>query len=131
MSLQRSNEKPAELREAIAAHARAVAARDDSAAERFVTAGALEGYRRALGEASQCGPFDSYTAPGLARLGTHYIAKVRFAGPCGSALMQIRWKRETDGKWLIAEAEYFAPGHSPWTGVRWPKSATITGKANA
>ena len=131
MGLQRSNEKPAELREAIAAHASAVVARDYSGAERFVASPALEGYRRALDEASRCGPFDSYTAPGLARLGSHYIAKVRFAGPRGSALMQIRWQPEADGNWRIAEAEYFAPEHSPWTGVGRPRPATTAGKANA
>jgi hypothetical protein len=113
------------------AHADAVVARDDSAAERFVTAAALDGYRLAMEAAARCGPFDGYTAPGLARLGTQYIAKVRFTGPRGGALMQIRWTREADGEWRIAEAEYFPPGHSPWTGVRWPKPATATGKAHA
>lgn len=131
MSLQRSNGKPPELREAIAAHASAVVAGDDGAAERFVSAAALAGYRLALAEAARCGPFESYAAPGLARLGSHYIAKVRFAGPRGSALMQIRWKREAGGTWRIAEAEYFAPERSPWTGVGRPRPAVMAGKTNA
>lgn len=131
MSLQKSSERVPELREAIAAHARAVLARDAATAERFVTATALEGYRLALEAAAQCGPFDSHVAPGLARLGTHYIAKVRFTGPRGSALIQIRWKREADGNWRIAEAEYFPPGRSPWTGVGRPKPPSMMSKANA
>ncbi len=131
MSLQRSNERVPELRETIAAHARAVLAHDAATAERFVTAAALDGYRLALEAAAQCGPFESYIAPGLARLGTHYIAKVRFMGPRGSALMQIRWKREANGNWRIAEAEYFPPGRSPWTGVGRPKPAAVMGKVNA
>jgi hypothetical protein len=131
MNLHRLNDKVPELRETIAAYARAIVARDEAAAERFVTAAALEGYRMAIGAAAQCGPFESYMAPALARLGSHYISKVRFTGPRGSALMQIRWKREADGTWRIAEAEYYPPGRSPWTGVGRPKPAAVMGKANA
>jgi hypothetical protein len=130
MSVARSNAKPVELREAIAAHARAVLASDAAAAERFVTPAALDGYRTAIEAAAQCGPFESYTAPALARLGTHYIARLRLTGPRGSALMQIRWKREADANWRIAEAEYFPPGRSPWSGVGRPRPAALIGKAN-
>jgi hypothetical protein len=28
-----------------------------------------------------------------------------------------------EGQWLIAEAEYFPPGRTPWTGVRPPRPA--------
>jgi hypothetical protein len=70
------------------------------------------------------GPFDRYATPALARLGTQYISKVRFTGAQGSAPMQIRWAREGDGRWQIAEAEYFPPGHTPWSGVKRPRPAT-------
>ncbi len=110
-----------ELGEGIAAHARAVVAREEQAAERFVIAPVLDAYRAAMYEAARCGPFDRYEAPGLARLGEQFISKVRFIGPRGGALMQIRWKRNADGHWRIAEAEYFPPGRSPWTGVGRPK----------
>jgi hypothetical protein len=69
------------------------------------------------------GPFDRYKAPGLARLGSHYISKVRFANERASALMQIRWARDDAGRWRIAEAEYFPPGRTPWTGVGRPRPA--------
>ena len=83
--------KVPELAEAIAAHARAVLAGDTGAAEGHVAPAALEAYRLALNEAMRQGPFDRHAAPGLARLGSQYISKVRFAGARGSALMQIRW----------------------------------------
>jgi hypothetical protein len=111
------------LAEAIAAHARAVLASDTGAAEGYVMPAALEAYRLAITEAMRVGPFDRHVAPGLARLGTQYISKVRFAGMHGSALMQIRWRRDGASRWLIAEAEYFAPGRTPWTGVGRPRPA--------
>ncbi len=113
--------KVPELAQAIAAHALAVLAGDAGAAEGYVASAALEAYRRAMDEAMRVGPFDRHVAPGLARLGTQYISKVRFAGAGGSALMQIRWRRDGETRWLIAEAEYFAPGRTPWTGVGRPR----------
>jgi hypothetical protein len=115
--------KVPELAEAIAAHARAVLAGDSSAAEGHVAPAALEAYRLAMNEAMRQGPFDRHTAPGLARLGSQYISKVRFAGARGGALMQIRWTRDGERRWLIAEAEYFPPGRTPWTGVGRPRPA--------
>ena len=115
--------KVPELANAIASHARAVLAGDIGAAEGHVTPSALEAYRLALNEAMRQGPFDRQAAPGLARLGSQYISKVRFAGGRGSALMQIRWTRDGEGHWLIAEAEYFPPGRTPWTGVGRPRPA--------
>jgi len=105
------------LLEAIAAHALAVLAGEAGAAEGCVAPAALAAYRLAITEAMRGGPFDRHVAPGLARLGTQYISKVRFAGARGSALMQIRWRRDGGSRWLIAEAEYFAPGRTPWSGV--------------
>ena len=112
-----------ELLEAIAAHARAVLAGDVGAAQGYVAPRALEAYRVAFGDAMRLGPFDRYTAPGLARIGAHYISKVRFANARGSTLMQIRWARDGAERWLIAEAEYFPPGRTPWTGVGRPRPA--------
>ena len=113
--------KVPELAEAIAAHALAVLAGDKLTAEGYVAPAALEAYRLGMNEARRVGPFDRHVAPGLARLGTQYISKVRFAGAHGSALMQIRWRRDGKSRWLIAEAEYFAPGRTPWTGVGRPR----------
>jgi hypothetical protein len=109
--------KVPELAEAIAAHARAVLVGDPGAAESYVAPAALEAYRAAMSEAMRQGPFDHHAAPGLARLGSQYISKVRFVSARGSALMQIRWTRDGERRWLIAEAEYFPPGRTPWTGV--------------
>jgi hypothetical protein len=116
--------RPPELLEAIAAHARAVLAGDIETAERYVVPGALGTYRTAFAEAARLGPFDAYAAPGLARLGTQYISKIRFESACSSALMQVRWTCDKDGaRWLVAEAEYFPPGRTPWTGVSRPRPA--------
>ncbi len=109
--------------DAIAAHARAVLAGDSEAAEHHVVPGALDAYRTAFAEAWQLGPFERCTAPGLARLGTQYISKIRFEAASSGALMQIRWTRDRDGRWLIAEAEHFPPGRTPWTGVGRPRPA--------
>lgn len=117
-------EKEPDLGEAIAAHARAVLMRDTGAAERCVAPAALEAYRMAIGEAARLGPFDRYAALGLARLGNQYISKVRFTAAGSSALMQIRWKRDGgESRWLIAEAEYFPPGRTPWSGAGRPRPA--------
>jgi hypothetical protein len=112
-----------ELTEAIAAHARAVLANDRAAAEGYVAPAALEAYRAVIGDAMRAGPFDACATPGLARLGTQYISRVRWSGRGGSALMQIRWACGGDRRWLIAEAEYFPPGRMPWTGVGRPRPA--------
>lgn len=130
----RPQAKAPELAEAIAAHARAVRAGDGGTAESYVAPAALEAYRLAIDEAMRLGPFESHVAPRLARLGIQYISKVRWSGACGSALMQIRWARGGDGRWLIAEAEYFPPGRTPWTGVGrsrpapWPAPKAATGE---
>jgi hypothetical protein len=100
--------KVPELAEAIAVHARAVLAGDVGAAESHVAPAALEAYRLALNDAMRQGPFDRHAAPGLARLGSQYISKVRFAGARGSALMQIRWTRDGDGHWLIGGSRVFS-----------------------
>lgn len=127
----RPQEKVPELLEAIGAHARAVVAGDAGAAEGCVRPTALEAYRVAIDAAASVGPFDGYTTPALARLGTQYISKVRFIGGRGSALMQIRWAREGDGRWQIAEAEYFPPGHTPWSGVKRPRPAAWSSAGTA
>jgi hypothetical protein len=127
----RAKEEVPELREAIAEHARAVVASDAGAAEGFVGPAALEAYRAAIGAAASVRPFDGYATPALARLGTQYIAKVRFIGARGSALMQIRWAREGDRRWRIVEAEYFPPGYTPWSGVKRPRPAAWSGAGPA
>jgi hypothetical protein len=123
----RPRERVPELLEAIAAHARAIVAGDVSAAEGAVRPAALQAYRLALDAAASVGPFSAYATTALARLGTQYIAKVRFGGAQGSALMQIRWARAGDGRWQIAEAEYFPPGYTPWSGVKRPRPAAWSG----
>ncbi len=115
--------KVPELVEAIAAHARAVLAGDVSAAENHIAPAALETYRAAMNEAMRQGPFDRHAALGLARLGSQYISKVRMLGARGSALMQIRWTRDGERRWIVAEAEYFPPGRTPWSGVGRPRPA--------
>jgi hypothetical protein len=113
--------KVPELAAAIAGHARAVLAGDTEASEQCVARAALEPYRIAVTQASRLGPFNRFEIPGFARIGEHYISKVRFFGANGSALMQIRWKREPGGAWAIAEAEYFPAGRNPWSGMKPPR----------
>jgi hypothetical protein len=123
--------KEPELAEAIASHARSVLSGNIEAAEASVAHPALEPYRVAMAEALRLWPFNRFETPGFARIGTHYISKVRFLGERGSALMQIRWKREPGGDWIIAEAEYFPAGRNPWTGVKPPRPAANRAAADA
>src|SRR5579863_3463289 len=94
-----------DLREAIATHAEALAAGDSAAAEKFVLPQAIETHRQAAAEIARIPRPVAVEKLALAKVGFQYISKLRFTG--GDAMRRVlyRWRKETDGKWVIVSVE--------------------------
>src|SRR5271156_7043454 len=94
-----------DLREAIAAHAAALAAGDSTAAEKFVIANAIETHRQTAAEISRIPKPAKVEKLALAKVGFQYISKLRFTN--GNAIRRVlyRWRKEADGKWVIVGIE--------------------------
>jgi hypothetical protein len=104
---------PDELLQAIDVHARAIIAGDSPTAERFVEERANEAHRAALARINSGARPSAFEVIARARLGGHYIVKIRFLRDQKSvAAIQNRWRCE-DGRWGIAEVEDLGL-HSPW-----------------
>src|SRR5216684_1229446 len=101
MLTKRRTVVPIELDESVAGHASAFSHGDDRAAERFVVNSALEAPR-------------AFEVLARARLGLHYVVKVRFHRDGREVLLQNRWRMEPDGTWRIVEVEDLGL-RSPWT----------------
>jgi hypothetical protein len=114
MLTKRRTVVPIELDEAVAAHASAFAYSHDRAAERFVASGALEEHRTAFARSSALGAPREFEVLARARLGLHYVVKVRFHRDVREVLLQNRWRMEPDGTWRIVEVEDLGL-RSPWT----------------
>jgi hypothetical protein len=106
-----------ELREAIAAHAKAIAAGETAAAEKFAHRDALDAYREVASEIARLsGPIEVETLA-LAKIAAQYISKLKIVGMGGYRRVLYRWRREADGKWLIASVEDTTNKRSPWSDV--------------
>ena len=105
---------PADLAAAIEEHARAIADGDRELAAAFVEARAQQAHRAALARVSALRPPCRFEVIAHARLGFHYIVKVRFHGAGGDAVtLQNRWRQEDGPKWRITEVEDLGV-QSPW-----------------
>jgi len=105
---------PGDLAVAIEAHARAIADGDGELAAAFVEARAQQAHRAALARLSALRPPRRFDVVAHARLGFHYIVKVRFHGADGDAVtLQNRWRHEDGPKWRITEVEDLGV-QSPW-----------------
>ena len=105
---------PDDLAVAIEAHARAIADGDGESAAAFVEARAQPAHRAALARVSALRPPCRFDVVARARLGFHYIVKVRFNGAGGDAVtLQNRWLKEDGAKWRITEVEDLGV-QSPW-----------------
>ena len=109
--------KVPELDGRIAEHARAVIAGDDLAAEAMVTPAGLATWRAVAAAISARRPLDRYELLACAKIGMQFMAKARFSGVSGVLSLLIRWK-QTDGKWMIAEAEDTSGKRSPWSDLQ-------------
>jgi hypothetical protein len=106
-----------DLRGAIAGHARAIAAGEIAVAEGFAHRDALGAYREVAGEISRlAGPL-SVEDLALAKIGAQYISKLRIVGAGAYRRVLYRWRRESDGKWVIAGVEDTTNKRSPWSDV--------------
>jgi hypothetical protein len=109
--------KVPELDERIAQHAGFLIASDDRAAEAMVTPAGLATWHSLAAAISAQRPLDGYELLACAKIGMQFIAKTRFSGASGALTLLIRWK-QTDGKWMIAEAENISAKRSPWSDIQ-------------
>ena len=106
-----------ELHTAIAAHIDAIAHRDTAGAEKFALRVGLDAYRHAAAEIARLrGPI-TVEALGLARIGAHFISKLKIEAGAQALKFLYRWRREPDGKWLIVAVEDISNKRSSWSDV--------------
>lgn len=118
-----------ELREAIAAHAKAIASSESGAAEKFAHRNALDAYRQVAAEIERLPEPREVEALALAKVGAQYISKLRIVGAGAHRRMLYRWRKEADGKWLIAGVEDTTNKRSPWSDV--PELAAAAARVRA
>jgi hypothetical protein len=118
-----------DLREAIAAHAEAIASGDSAGAEKFVLPQAIETHRQAAAEILRIAKPVKVEALALAKVGFQYMSKIRFTN--GSAMRRVlyRWRKEADGKWVIVSVEDTTGKRSSWSDV--PDLAAAIAQARA
>jgi|YelNatPaOPRAMG01_1025707.scaffolds.fasta_scaffold15145_4 hypothetical protein len=117
-----------ELDEAIVAHARAVCRGDLRNAEAFAADAALAAYRAVFTGGQAASPAD-FAELGRARIGFQFVSKMRFTLGERNLTALLRWRREDDGKWRIADVEDLSGKRSPWSDI--PPPATRTENNNA
>ncbi|MDO8432439.1 MAG: hypothetical protein Q7S58_08535 [Candidatus Binatus sp.] len=120
-----------ELHGAIAAFREAIARRDTSVAEKFVAAAAstLEAYRQAAAEIAKLPDPIAVEALGLARIGGHFISKLKIESGARTLKFLYRWRREPDGRWLIVAVEDISNKRSSWSDVPDLKTAAAQVRA--
>ena len=102
----------AELEAAVTDHAAAMVAGDGAGTEKFATDRAAAAHSEAMRRAASMRPFSSYEVVARARLGFHYLVKVRLSGNAGDLTVQNRWFQD-GGAWQIAEVDDLGQ-QSPW-----------------
>ncbi len=105
---------PEELEAAVASHAAAIAAGDDRDAMVFVEERAAIAAGGALERVSAMRPLTGFKVIARARLGAHYIVKLRLIGKAGTTMtLQNRWHQQSGGEWRLIEIEDTG-SVSPW-----------------
>jgi hypothetical protein len=117
------------LREAITTHAAALAANDSAQAEAFALPGAIEAHRQAAAEIARIARPVKVEALALAKVGFQYISKIRFSNGAAMRRVLYRWRKETNGNWLIVSVEDTTGKRSPWSDV--PDLAAAVAQARA
>jgi hypothetical protein len=112
----KAREQVPELHEAIAAHARALAA-GDASSEKFVLPRAIEAYRKADAKIAQMPKPIEVEPLAQAKIGAQYVSKLGIASAGRRRRVLYRWRREDDGRWLIAEVEDISEKRSPWSDI--------------
>ena len=118
-----------DLRDAIATHAAALAAGNSTTAEKFVLPNAIETHRQAATEVARIPQPAKVETLALAKVGFQYISKLRFTN--GDAMRRVlyRWRKETDGKWVIVSVEDTTGKRSSWSDI--PDLAAAVAQARA
>jgi hypothetical protein len=124
----KAQEQITDLHEAIAAHAGALADAP-MAAERVVLPAAMQDWRKAAAEIAQMKRPIEVKPLGLAKIGAQYISKVGIENAAGRRVVLYRWRREADGRWLVAGVEDISGKRSPWSDV--PDLATAAAERRA
>jgi hypothetical protein len=105
---------PAELEAAVTVHAAAIAAGDERHAMAFVEERAAIAAGATMARLSAMRPLTDVKVIARARLGAHYIVKLRLIGEVGTTMtLQNRWHQESGGAWRLIEIEDAGSG-SPW-----------------
>jgi len=110
-------ESTTELRETLAAHAKAIASGDLAAAEKFVAGIAIDAYRQAAAEIARLKKPVEVETQAFAKIGAQYMSKLRIVGGDRHRRVLYRWRKEADGRWLIAGVEDTTNKRSPWSDV--------------
>jgi len=109
-----------ELEERIGAHAAALVGGDTGEARAFSSDDSV---------AVDCkGPFVSYERLALAKIGAQFMSKIRLYRADASITLLVRWRKDSSGKWMIAEAEDISSKRSPWSDI--PHYASDRGGAS-
>ena len=106
-----------DLREAIATHAAALAAGDSATADKFVLPDTIETHRNAAAEIARIPQPRKGETLALAKIGFQYISKLRFTNADAMRRVLYRWRKESDGKWLIVSVEDTTGKRSSWSDV--------------
>jgi hypothetical protein len=104
------------LEDAIAALIDALAKGDAPAAETLVSDSARDAFKGLAGAAFGSGPAQLIERLGFARIGFHYMMKLRFVAGSAKITWLLRW-REEDGHWRLASIEDLSGKRSPWSDV--------------
>src|ERR1700676_4505666 len=118
-----------ELRAAISAHARALAAGEIAAAEKFAHRDVIDGYREVAAEIARLAGSLNVEDLALAKIGAQYISKLRIVGVGGYRRVLYRWRKEVDGRGVIAGVADITNKRSPRSDV--PTLAAAAAQARA
>ena len=67
----------------------------------------------------------------LAKIGAQYMSKMGIETAGGKRRVLFRWRREDDGRWLIAEVEDISEKRSPWSDIPDLVAAAAQARAEA
>ncbi len=101
-----------ELDRAIEAHGRAL--ENGSSLAEFIAADARERYRAVMDPVLDDGSLAGFHPIGKARIGFHYISKVRFTRAGRFVTLLNRW-RDEGGSWRIVEVTDLSGRRSGWS----------------